>query len=356
MKKRIAMTVRSALIASVVWIPWGEVVAQEVVQSETILESVQSRALGVRKKTDSQNYATPETSPHVSLNTVTFDYDSDTLTPLARTQLDEVVRAMEKLMADSTGANPPRLRVEGHTDDRGPDEYNQDLSLRRAQSVKAYLLAKAIPEDLVEPFGWGESRPSHSNSTDAGRAQNRRVDFVFREHLQPGASSETRQLLQTNQTFLRTNFKASLVNTGGMLENDAINVLNEGDGFRMDIDVLESCFVSIVYLDTSNTPIWLYPSLDDSVPQGVWSYYPDTIRIPEDPDAYFFLDDSKGREYVVVFSAQSPIENANGLVSSFNTLKGSLNSRGDLITIRDTLRSTIGPQDLEIQVLDFEHR
>lgn len=324
--------------------------AQEVVSSDEILEAAQTRALGVRKKTDSQNFATPETSPHVSLSTVTFDYDSDTLTPLAKRQLDEVAEVMKKLDSEA------RLRVEGHTDDAGSDEYNMDLSQRRAKSVKAYLVSQSIAAESVEPYGWGERRPSHSNATDAGRAQNRRVDFVFRERIDPNATSETRKLLQTNKSFLKPTFTASLSQTGSTLENDAITVLNEGDGFRMDIDILESCFVSIAYIDTAGAVTWLYPALDDSVPKGVWSYYPKSIRIPADPGEFFLLDGSKGREYVVIFSAQSPIEQADALVNAFNDLKHALNSPGEMIDARNALRTAYGPQDLELHVLDFEHR
>lgn len=355
MKERAAMFIRSVLVTGAVWIPWGDVMAQEVVESETILEVVQERALGVRKKTDTQNYATPETSPHVSLSNVTFEYDSADLTTLAKAQLDEVVTAMQKLIADTGSGSASRLRVEGHTDDRGSDDYNLDLSQRRAQSVKAYLVAHAIPADLVEPHGWGETRPSHSNATDAGRAQNRRVDFVFREYLNPNEASETRRLLQTNKSFLTTNFTASMT-TGEKIKDDAIETLSEGDGIRMDIEVLESCFVSIVYLDTTGTATWVYPSIDDSVPKGVWTYYPEIIHIPEQTGEYFLLDDSKGHEFVVVFSAQSPIEKAEELVSAFTELRNSLNSPGALMDARDTLRKTIGPPDLELQVLDFEHR
>lgn len=72
-----------------------------------------------------------------------------------------------------------KIRVEGHTDDRGRDDLNLKLSQRRADAVKAYLMKKGLEEDRLEAVGYGESKPVADNKTRAGRAQNRRVDFVI---------------------------------------------------------------------------------------------------------------------------------------------------------------------------------
>ncbi|MCS6948162.1 MAG: OmpA family protein, partial [Steroidobacteraceae bacterium] len=70
----------------------------------------------------------------------------------------------------------PELRIEvaGHTDDRGSDAYNLDLSQRRAEAVRDYL-AKAGVANPLSARGYGESQPIASNADAAGRAQNRRV-------------------------------------------------------------------------------------------------------------------------------------------------------------------------------------
>ncbi len=89
--------------------------------------------------------------------------------------LDQVARAIND--------NPDirKVRIEGHTDSRGPEEYNQHLSERRAESVMKHLLGKGVDPKRLEAVGYGEGRPIASNDTDAGREANRRVEFVIVE-------------------------------------------------------------------------------------------------------------------------------------------------------------------------------
>jgi len=70
-----------------------------------------------------------------------------------------------------------RLLIEGHTSSEGTREHNLDLSKRRAESVKAYLVAKRIDAERLETAGFGPDRPVADNDTDAGREQNRRIEF-----------------------------------------------------------------------------------------------------------------------------------------------------------------------------------
>ena len=83
-----------------------------------------------------------------------------------------------RLKAEAPSA---RLSVTGHTDSVGADAYNDKLSLRRAESVAAYLVSQGVAADKVKTAGLGESQPLADNGSDAGRAQNRRVEiFVDR--------------------------------------------------------------------------------------------------------------------------------------------------------------------------------
>jgi OmpA-OmpF porin, OOP family len=70
-----------------------------------------------------------------------------------------------------------RMAVHGHTDNRGSGGYNRDLSQRRAQAVVKYLTDKGIAVERLEAKGFGPDRPVATNDSDAGRAQNRRVEF-----------------------------------------------------------------------------------------------------------------------------------------------------------------------------------
>jgi outer membrane protein OmpA-like peptidoglycan-associated protein len=74
-----------------------------------------------------------------------------------------------------------RIRVVGHTDSQGSDEYNQGLSERRAQATASYLISQGVASSQVAVEGRGESEPRADNSTAAGRAQNRRVEIFLQQ-------------------------------------------------------------------------------------------------------------------------------------------------------------------------------
>lgn len=69
------------------------------------------------------------------------------------------------------------IRIEGHTDSRGSDSYNKKLSDRRAASVRTYLMQQGVSSSRMQSVGYGEERPIEDNSTEAGRATNRRVEI-----------------------------------------------------------------------------------------------------------------------------------------------------------------------------------
>jgi outer membrane protein OmpA-like peptidoglycan-associated protein len=92
-----------------------------------------------------------------------------------------LLRNVARVLAAHTGIT--RVRVEGHTDDRGDDAYNLDLSRRRAEAVVAFLVEQGVAAERLEAQGLGETRPREPNVTPAGRARNRRVEF----HIVEGA-------------------------------------------------------------------------------------------------------------------------------------------------------------------------
>lgn len=104
------------------------------------------------------------------LGNVLFAFDSAELTSEAHGVLTEVAGRL-------TGASLISVRVVGHTDSVGADAYNQGLSERRAHSVADYLIAQGVPAGKVSTEGRGESQPVADNDSDAGRAQNRRVEL-----------------------------------------------------------------------------------------------------------------------------------------------------------------------------------
>lgn len=74
-----------------------------------------------------------------------------------------------------------RIRIEGHTDSDGSDEYNQELSQNRADSVMAFLVEAGIEDFRMEAVGYGEDRPIADNETEEGKEKNRRVEFNILE-------------------------------------------------------------------------------------------------------------------------------------------------------------------------------
>ncbi|WP_291724548.1 OmpA family protein [Bernardetia sp.] len=72
-----------------------------------------------------------------------------------------------------------RLTIQGHTDDKGDENYNRQLSARRADAVRDYLIANGVKGGRLNTTAYGESAPVASNETEAGRAKNRRVEVVI---------------------------------------------------------------------------------------------------------------------------------------------------------------------------------
>ena len=97
---------------------------------------------------------------------------------MARLNSSEI-RSLSQRVSISRIATPGlRLEVEGHADAIGSDEYNQALSVRRAESVRSFLIGNSVDAATIVARGFGESQPLADNGTEAGRQQNRRVEIV----------------------------------------------------------------------------------------------------------------------------------------------------------------------------------
>ena len=106
--------------------------------------------------------------------TINFAFDSAELLPETVPNLRSLGRALQDPQLESY-----RIRIEGHTDNVGSDQYNQGLSQRRAQTVKSYLVEHfEIVSERLEIAGRGEVEPIDDNDTAEGRQRNRRAEFV----------------------------------------------------------------------------------------------------------------------------------------------------------------------------------
>ena len=99
-----------------------------------------------------------------------FDFDKSILKPEGKAKLNDVVDKLK-------GVNLEVIIAVGHTDSVGSDAYNQKLSVRRSEAVKAYLVSKGIEKNRVYTEGKGEKQPVADNKTTQGRAKNRRVEI-----------------------------------------------------------------------------------------------------------------------------------------------------------------------------------
>lgn len=103
---------------------------------------------------------------------VLFGFDQADLSADAKANLDKLVTVLNTYPDTN-------IEVQGHTDSKGSETYNQNLSVKRATSVSDYLVAKEITATRITTIGFGETLPEYDNETEDGRAQNRRVEFLI---------------------------------------------------------------------------------------------------------------------------------------------------------------------------------
>jgi OOP family OmpA-OmpF porin len=114
----------------------------------------------------------PVYEKHTVSATALFDFDKYALKPAGKEAIngiDEEIKASKAKVID--------INVVGHTDSIGTEEYNQELSVRRANAVKEFMVSEGIDPGIIDVKGMGEADPVASNSTAAGRAENRRVEI-----------------------------------------------------------------------------------------------------------------------------------------------------------------------------------
>ena len=116
-------------------------------------------------------------APDITLSAdALFDFDKSVLKPEGKTAIDH---ELKRTNFEGGAVGIARIKVVGNTDSIGTKAYNQKLSERRADAVKAYLVSKGVPASKIHTEGHGELDPVASNKTKEGRAKNRRADIWF---------------------------------------------------------------------------------------------------------------------------------------------------------------------------------
>lgn len=108
----------------------------------------------------------------ITLGATTFKYNAYDFTPESQANLDVLADFMKSHRKSS-------ITVEGHTDSIGSAEANQDISEKRANAVKEYLVSKGIDGSRIQTKGYGKTKPIATNKTREGRAKNRRIEIRF---------------------------------------------------------------------------------------------------------------------------------------------------------------------------------
>jgi peptidoglycan-associated lipoprotein len=109
----------------------------------------------------------------VALETVYFDFDKSDLRQDARDALSKNAEALLKQVADA------KIKLEGHCDERGSDEYNMALGDRRAKSAANYLTTLGVKADRISTVSYGEEKPAVQGHDEAAWSKNRRAEFVI---------------------------------------------------------------------------------------------------------------------------------------------------------------------------------
>lgn len=123
--------------------------------------------VSITKTTDTTSYSVGQI---IVMENIFFEFDKSVLLPQSYVELHNLVNLLEKY---------PKMKIEiaGHTDNKGKDRYNEELSLNRAKAVYDYLLMCNIDKKRLKYRGYGAKQPIADNKTDEGRAKNRRVEF-----------------------------------------------------------------------------------------------------------------------------------------------------------------------------------
>ncbi|WP_345949857.1 MULTISPECIES: OmpA family protein [unclassified Mucilaginibacter] len=138
----------------------------------------------IGRKMDRQAAEIKQTVPGATVERqgegILVKFDSGILFDVDKTALKSAARTNLQNLATSLTNNPQtNILIVGHTDNTGSASHNQDLSVRRAEAVKAYIVSNGVGSGRLNTQGKGFNEPIADNSTDSGRAQNRRVEVVI---------------------------------------------------------------------------------------------------------------------------------------------------------------------------------
>lgn len=229
---------------------------------------------------------------------ISFASASDRLLPEAQQPLRELGKALGSiLVAEPHGV---AFVIEGHTDLRGSEEYNFNLSLRRARQVKEVLVREfQIPARQLTVIGRGKTVPLTTGTSEPDNARNRRVEIVRQDIPEPAAPSVETPALEVVTAI----FHEGLEGRPRPLEADAI--LRSGDGYRISLKPRQSCYVYLLQQDSTGKVERLkFDGVSDAADQHLQA---DTEYWAPSPSHWFYLDRTQGKETLYFIASHEPI-------------------------------------------------
>lgn len=240
--------------------------------------------------------------------------NDDKLLPEATKPLHELGTALRHIVQSMPMA---AFVIEGHTDQQGTEQYNLDLSLRRARRVTEYLVTNfRLPPERLGIKGYGKTRRLSLGASEANHARNRRVEVVRLKApaLDVQASSASVQGAPAHESVFAVDvvvFQEDVESRPRKLEAGA--VLRSGDGYRLYFEPHQPCYVSIFQLDASGKLFRLFPNskygTSNNVVQARTAYW-----VPGKA-AWFSLDQTPGKETIYVVATRERREDIEDIIT-----------------------------------------
>jgi outer membrane protein OmpA-like peptidoglycan-associated protein len=231
---------------------------------------------------------------------IPFELNQHTITPAAAPFLDRLGRA---LSADVLKGS--LFEIQGHTCNMGRSDYNLWLSQKRAEAVKDYLTTHfGFQSNQLRAVGYGMQQPKYSNDTEENRAKNRRVTIV-----------NTQRAVQKYHKPLKLQVEANYIRGGREVKIENGISLTPDDNYALSFSADQPCHVYVFQIDSKTTVAQLFPNADynsRSNPIGPKK----KVRLPDDEEEWFYLDDTRGTEELIVIAYPEPIKDPVAVAKS----------------------------------------
>jgi outer membrane protein OmpA-like peptidoglycan-associated protein len=278
-----------------------------------------------------------------------FRYNSAEVTPESIEQLRQVATALNDPRLSSS-----RIRVEGHTDNKGSATFNQQLSERRAQAVKRYLVQLAgIAASRIEARGYGKSRPlpGVSQDTDEGRALNRRVEFVNLGSAAVASKGGAAKPEVTTETKPSVDVVVNYRRNGETKVLSAGSVLATNDSYRVTFTPSRDSYVYVYQISSNGRAEPVFPNTQHSpLTNPVRGKERQTVP---SGDSWLSLDNVPGENEIIVLASDTELADAEAV--ALKKRLGESTTRGLAPGARADVTAQ-APADIFLYRLLFKHQ